>query len=190
MRVLSWKLSDRFGGVYAELQNRCPWLIRFHSDPHLEMLAVLKVPRPDREAEFVDLDMHPGLSQQAAEILALHELGHLHLLLLGYPGVWQRRTGKVARYLSGNLTNLIHHPLIRPWAEARGFDYTPELDSLADSYKNRPDLALFVEAKHPAEYAANLFAYAGQYLEYHQSERSQVKFPYKLPRDFGAMWMH
>lgn len=186
MHVLSWTFSDGFEAVYTELANRSPWPIRFRLEPHREMQASIKLPRPDREGKFVDLPLDPGLSQQTAEILALHELGHLHLALLGYPGVWQRRTGKLAHALSGNLTNLIHHPLIRPWAEAHGFDYTPHLDTLTALRKDstRPQLSLFVRPKYPAQYAANLFAHAGEYLEHHQSERSQVIFPYKLPKRF------
>lgn len=186
MRVLSWTFSDRFKDVYADLQNRSLWPIQFRLDPHLKTTAAIKVPRPDQAGELVPLRMHPALSQRSAQIAALHELGHLHLALLGYPGVWQRRKGKVAHALSANLTNLIHHPLIRPWAEAQGFDYTPHLDNLATLRKKstRPQLRLFVRPKYPAQYAANVLGHAGEYLEYDESERSQVAFPYNLPKKF------
>lgn len=187
MRVLSWTLSDRFEAVYAELQSRSPWPIRFRLDPGLETQASMYTPQPGTKEDFVDLALHPGLSQRTAEIAALHELGHLHLALLDYPFVWQRRAGKVAHALGINLTNLIHHPLIRAWAEGRGFDYTPHLDYHAALRKSltRPQQRLFVRPKYPAEYAANVFAHAMEYLEYHEPERSQVTFPYKLPKRFG-----
>jgi len=186
MHVLSWTFSDTFEEVYAELQDRSPWPIQFRLDPDLEMEAAIAVPRPDRKAESVPVRMHPRLSQPTAEIIALHELGHLHLVLLGYPGVWQRRTGEVARGLSKNLTNLIHHPLIRSWAEDHHPDYIRHLGTLATIRKDsiRPQLRLFVRPKYPAKYAVNLFAYAGEYLEYYPFERSEVTFPYKLPKRF------